>query len=372
MPILVVSPLIREVGITEFEFGVTFTLASILLVFASPFWGKRSDAQGRRPFLLVGLIGSAIGTLAIALSLEAGLRGWASGFSLLVMLGLSRFVYSSLASAIYPSSSGYVADVTTREKRAQGLALLGAANGLGAVIGPLLVASLAFVSVLFPMYVAITLTLLAAAIIYLKLPEPDRHESTGAQSTIRFNDQRLRPYMITWCLLFMVFMAVQFVTAFFVQDRIGIEDSRDVARTVGVLLTAMAVVILLTQGLVLQFIRVPAGILYKACLPLFALALVVFANSDGVFLMTVGYALVGLSFSCAAPGINGSASLSVEAHEQGAAAGFLAAANTLGAILGPLVGTGLYTLGAEPLFYGCAALLAVLAIYAFSVKTPDA
>ena len=372
MPVLVVSPLIREVGIDEFDFGITFSLASILLIFAAPFWGKRSDTLGRRPLVLLGLTGAAFGTLAIALTLESGLQGYLSGFSLLVALGVARFFYAGLASAIYPSSSAYMADVTTREQRAQGMALLGAANGMGAVIGPLLVAGLAFLGVLFPMYAAAALTLLAAVAAYLKLPEPNQHRQQNSTSTLRMFDARLRPYMISWCLLFMVFMAMQFVTAFFVQDRMGITEPQNVAQTVAIALGAMAAVIMVMQGGVLQFVRISPNALYRACSPLFVIALLIMAYSTNVWQLCLSFAFVGMAFSCAAPGINGSASLSVSPQEQGTAAGFLAAANTLGAILGPSVGTYLYTKGPQVPLFGCAAIMVVVSVYALTVKPAHA
>lgn len=372
MPVLVVTPLIRTVDVTPFEFGLTFSLASVVLIFAAPFWGRRSDLVGRRPLVIFGLTGAAIGTLAIALTLKFGLDGHLAGFRLLVVLGFARFVYASMASAIYPSSSGYIADVTSREQRAQGMALLGAANGLGSVVGPLLVATLAFVGVLFPMYVAATLTLTAGLLAWFKLPEPLQHKNTRSDVPLRFTDPRLRPYMICWCLLFMVFMALQIITAFFVQDRLGITDPQATSQSVSIALVAMASMIMLMQGLVLQVFRVHPHVLFRICSPILMVALLVVASSQALWQLVAGFALVGIAFSCAAPGINGSASLSVEAHEQGTAAGFLAAANTLGAILGPLLGTALYSLGPQVPLYVCVVLLALTAIYALTVRPAPA
>ena len=53
----------RSVGLTELQFGVTFGLANITLIFASPYWGKKSDSLGRKPVFIAGLFGSAFGTL---------------------------------------------------------------------------------------------------------------------------------------------------------------------------------------------------------------------------------------------------------------------------------------------------------------------
>ena len=63
---IVVAPLARSIGLTELQFGVAFSLANISLIFAGPFWGKKSDVIGRKPVFIVGLFGSALGTLMMA------------------------------------------------------------------------------------------------------------------------------------------------------------------------------------------------------------------------------------------------------------------------------------------------------------------
>ena len=69
---IIVAPMARSIGLTELQFGVAFSLANVSLLFAGPFWGKRSDVIGRKPVFIIGLIGSAIGTLAMAIALGIG------------------------------------------------------------------------------------------------------------------------------------------------------------------------------------------------------------------------------------------------------------------------------------------------------------
>jgi MFS family permease len=85
----------------------------------------------------------------------------------------------------------------------------------------------------------------------------------------------------------------------------------------------------------------------------------------------VGFAVLGISFACATPGINGSASLSIEPHQQGAASGYLAASNTVGAILGPLVGTSIYKIAPNATMLAGAGLFTLLSIYAFTIRVPQ-
>jgi len=87
--------------------------------------------------------------------------------------------------------------------------------------------------------------------------------------------------------------------------------------------------------------------------------------------LRISFGLLGGAFACATPGINGSASLKMEPHEQGAAAGYLAAANTIGAILGPVVGTSLYKLQPNaPMLIG-GVLMIIISVYAFTVPPPQ-
>ena len=100
------------------------------LVFA-PLWGHWSDALGRRRLVLVGIGGAAVGQLAFAF---AGTLG---------ALYSARALGGFLSSAIFPAAAGYVADATDERERARGMAWLGTASSLGAVVGPALGATLA-------------------------------------------------------------------------------------------------------------------------------------------------------------------------------------------------------------------------------------
>ncbi|MFN8583055.1 MAG: MFS transporter [Gemmatimonadaceae bacterium] len=99
------------------------------LVFA-PLWGYWSDALGRRRLVLVGIGGAAVGQLAFAF---AGTLG---------ALYSARALGGFLSSAIFPAAAGYVADATEERERARGMAWLGTASSLGAVVGPALGAML--------------------------------------------------------------------------------------------------------------------------------------------------------------------------------------------------------------------------------------
>ena len=372
---IIVAPMARSIGLTEWQFGLTFSLANISLIVAGPFWGKKSDVIGRKPVFIIGLFGSAIGTLAMAGTLNMGLKGAVTTGGLLGMIFISRVLYGLTASAIYPSASGYIADVTDWNNRAKGMALIGSANAMGSILGPAIGGGLAFMGALFPMYAAAVISIVGTLAAFIWLVEPEQHQvrqqnKDTSKPALKFTDPRLRPYMIMWASFFIIFISLNFVTAFYIQDRFGITGMTAVMRTASLMLACMAVVITLIQGVLFQIMTISAQVLLRLCAPVFSAGLFTMAFAPNLYVLGVGFALLGGAFACASPGINGSASLKMQPHEQGAAAGYLSAANTTGAILGPIFGTGLYRLQPNaPMLVG-GVLMLVIGIYALTIPAP--
>jgi len=373
---IIVAPIARSIGLTELQFGLAFSLANISLIFAGPFWGKKSDVIGRKPVFIIGLFGSALGTLALAGTLSVGIKGTVTITTLLVMIFGSRVIYGLTASAIYPSASGYIADVTAWNDRAKGMALIGSANAMGSILGPAIGGGLAFMGVLFPMYAAAVISFFGALAAIVWLVEPEQHKvrqqnKNSTKPALKFTDHRLRPYMIMWANLFIIFISLNFVTSFYIQDKFDVPDIAAVMRIASIMLACMAVVITLVQGVLFQIIKISPQVLLRLCSPLFAIALFMMAFAPSLLVLGLAFGLLGGAFACATPGINGSASLKMEPHEQGAAAGYLVAANTSGAILGPVVGTSLYKLQPNaPMLVG-GILMIIISFYAFTIPAPE-
>jgi MFS family permease len=251
------------------------------------------------------------------------------------------------------------------------MALIGGANSLGSILGPAIGGGLAFMGLLFPMYV--TAVIMAAGTIWAMygLREPAKHMEQQQKSNIKFSDKRLRPYMILWACFFFVFISMQFITPFYIGDKYGFSDPKEMSQVASIALASMAVVITITQGVILQIIKPHPRTLLRLCGPSFAIALLIIAFAPNIYIMIFGYSMIGISFSFATPGINGGASLSVERHEQGAAAGVLAAANTVGPILGPALGPLMYTIAPNaPMLFGVG-IFVLLSLYVLTIKVPD-
>ena len=164
------------IGSVAVQVALLTAVYPLLQLLVAPLWGRLSDRVGRRRVLLIGIAGAAASYL---------LFGFARS---LAMLYVARATGGLLSSAIFPAAASYVADSTTDAQRSRGMAWLGTASSLGAVLGPALGGTLArtgwelgasggaalISSFAIPFLAAALLALAALASVFLWLPESHR------------------------------------------------------------------------------------------------------------------------------------------------------------------------------------------------------
>lgn len=339
---IVFGPLVRELGLSELQFGVLIASANITLGFASPYWGRRSQIVGRRPVFVIGLSGYSLGFLFLAIALKAGLIGWLTPWALFLILLAVRLAYGLFAAATQPAATAYLADITDTRSRTQGMALIGVAAGIGTVLGPIIGGTLSTVGAVFPLYVAAGMAATAAALAYGGLREPVRHVASTTSARMRILDPRIFSYLVGWCLIVLVLTAIQTITVFYLEDHFALSGRQPITQATSVAFLVMGVAMVFSQAVVLQVFRIAPATLLRAGFLLFGVALLVLWSAPNLTVLYVAYGLMGLGFSALIPGLNGAASISVGNHEQGAVAGLLSAAPVLGMVFGPVIGTALY------------------------------
>src|SRR3989440_10268699 len=145
-------------GATPSQGGLLFASYSIMQLIFAPVLGRLSDKHGRRPVLLASLLGTALGFFIL-------------GFApTLWMLFLGRFI-DGVSGGNISTAQAYIADVTTKENRAKGMGLIGAAFGLGFVFGPAIGGILSRWGINVPFMFAGTLAFAHASLLYFTLPE---------------------------------------------------------------------------------------------------------------------------------------------------------------------------------------------------------
>jgi MFS transporter, DHA1 family, tetracycline resistance protein len=188
--------------------------------FAAPLLGALSDRYGRRPVLLLSVLGSAFGYYLFGV-----------GGALWVLL-LSRLI-DGITGGNLATASAYIADITPRHERAKSFALLGAAFGLGFILGPALGGLLSQISLAAPAYAAGTLSLLSAVVGFFVLPEslPKEQRTSGPLRLAEVNPFALigellrRPVLnallLIQCLFTFVIMGYNSITGVYLLDRFG-------------------------------------------------------------------------------------------------------------------------------------------------------
>ena len=232
---------IESFGASGSELGMLMASFAVMQFIFSPIWGSLSDRYGRKPFIVLGVVGNGIAMLFMGLSTQ------------LWMLFASRALSGILSSATLPTAMAYIGDSTSDENRGGGMGVIGAAMGMGMVIGPGLGGWLAGSSLSMPFYVAAALSLVALIFVLLVLPESlpkdKRSTETGKIQGPRLGEMSKALFSPIGILLVMAFILSFGLTNFesvfglFSLERHGYGPQR-----VGTILTVIGLSSVLMQG----------------------------------------------------------------------------------------------------------------------------
>ena len=351
---VIFAPLSREIGLSINQFGVLIAISNVALVFSSYYWGKRSQLIGRKKVFVIGLLSYGFAFLLFTFGIQVGLWGVFNPISLFIFLLIIRIIYGVLIGGIQPAAVAYMSDHTDSKDRTKGMALIGMAAGIGTMIGPVMGGTLAFIHPLFPMYCGAFIALIGAGLAHKYLIQSIPEISESSQNkTLKFYDSRILPFLIGWAVAFMVFTSVQIISAFYIQDQLGIIEPDQVIKFTSIALLSMALTSTFMQAVVLQVLNISTETLLRICFLIFGVVLISISLVSSLTQFFLAYAGMGIAFSMITPSLNAAATLSVEPSEQGEVAGFLAGAPVVGMIFGPTIGTLLYNLDPTfPFYYG--------------------
>lgn len=355
------APLVRELGLSETQGGLIITAAALMFALGSPFWGGRSERWGRKPVLLISLLGFSLGFGAFALAAQFGLRETLPPLAVFGALVITRAVAGFLMGGAPVAAQAFIADTTSGAERTSGIALLGAANGLGFIVGPALGAALAGFGLLAPLYAAAALPLLAALLVAARLPvTPPRQHDEGAPR-LHPGDARILPWLLIGFTIIVALVGVQVTAGFLFQDRLEL-TSQQTAQTLGIALVTVGMANLVAQLGIIRTFKVPPLTLLRVGLPLAMLGFAILTIATGLPALVLSFVIAGLGLGLALPGYTAAATLEVTPGEQGAVAGLTTAAQGFGAMAGPLIATSLYQLRPEYPYVLTCTLLSLVAL----------
>src|SRR5947209_4860626 len=337
-------------GATPTQVGLLFASYSVMQLVFAPVLGRWSDKYGRRPVLLASLLGTALGFLILGFA------------TTLWMLFVGRII-DGISGGNISTAQAYIADVTTKEDRAKGMGLIGAAFGLGFVFGPAIGGVLRRWGINVPFLFAGTLAFANAILLYFTLPEtvtPDHPARTSAASgrgwgqlIVSLKNPRLGFVMTIYFLSIVAFSIMTAVFSLFMLFRLGYDAFHN-----GWVFAYVGVISAIIQGgligkLVKRFgepaLAVTGGLIFSASLfvvPFIGPAIGLIGILSTGAVTAVGQALSG-------PSLSSLASMGAGAGEQGGVLGAMQSVASLARAVGPALAAFLiYCAAAHGVFGG--------------------
>lgn len=319
-------------GATPSQVGLLFASYSVMQLVFAPILGRLSDKYGRRPVLLFSLLGTAAGFMILGFA------------TTLWMLFVGRII-DGISGGNISTAQAYIADVTTKENRAKGMGLIGAAFGLGFVFGPAIGGILSRWGVNVPFMFAGALAFANAILLYFTLPEtvtadhPARVSAAAGRGWQQLFSALREPrlaYVLT--IYFLGIVAFSIMTAsfsLFLMFRLGYDAFHNgwIFAFVGIISAAIQ------GGLIGKLVKKfgePLLVIVGALMFSASLVVIPFVTpATGLLaILTIG-AVISIGQALSAPSLSSLASKSASAGEQGGVLGVMQSVASLARAVGP-------------------------------------
>ncbi|PYV10190.1 MAG: tetracycline resistance MFS efflux pump [Acidobacteria bacterium] len=318
-------------GATALQIGLLTASYSLMQFLFTPLWGRLSDRYGRRPLILLSLCGSSMGFLVFGLATH------------LYVLFAARTL-AGIAGAVIPTTNAYIADVTRPEERARGMGLIGAAFGLGFILGPAIGGLLSPYGYDKPALLASAMAATNLVFAYFKLPESLTDEARRrarsrplvlAMLRGALSQPRVALLLVLFFFVTFAFSNMEATFGLLNEHRYGLS-----ARQTAYLFTYIGVLISVIQGVLVGRVvkRLGEGLCISlgTLMMVFGLSLMPAAPNVAVYCGIL--ALIAFGTGINNPSITSLLSRSTSIDEQGGILGLAQSVGSLGRILGPMWG----------------------------------
>jgi DHA1 family tetracycline resistance protein-like MFS transporter len=359
-------------GASPTVIGLLLSSYSVMQFIFAPILGRLSDRVGRRPVLLFSLIGTSLGftLMGLAGSLE--------------LLFLARII-DGITGGNISTAQAYIADVTPPDQRSRGMGLIGAAFGLGFIVGPALGGVLSQVSLAAPFYFAAGLAAANAVALYFLLPESlsaEHRSGARRRATISavFRESgswQLAAIMSTYFFATVSFALLTAIFALFTEKRFGFDATHN-----GYIFAYLGLLGAVIQGGLLGRLLRAFSDKALAVVGTIIMTVSMFAlpESQTLWMLLLASTGIAIGNSLVTPTLNGLASRSVSASWQGRVLGVLQSVASLARIIGPALGgmllerdlNNLAALYGRTPFWTGGAIMLLAAGLALTVSTPAA
>lgn len=339
------------------QIGLLTAVYSFFQLIASPILGRLSDRYGRKKLLIISQLGSAFGYLLL------GLAGN------LPLLFLSRII-DGITGGNISIAQAYIADVTTKKNRAQGMGLMGAAFGLGFIFGPAIGGALSKISYSTPAYFATAVSLLTVLTTIFFLKETVNTKVAVKSPRTKFSLAEFKRVLSLYPigLLIVVFFltntsfsTMQGTFALWTQKTFNFAPVNN-----GWLFTYVGILAVLFQLRLLPFVtkRFREKTILLWSLIFMAIGMFLIPLSFDPDFLYVALFFMPLGQALAMPTVQAMATENVPPEEYGETLGVMQSAGSFGRIIGPIIGGEMFqVMGKDSAFYFAGAILVLTLVY---------
>ena len=333
--IIPVLPFYAEgIGASPTQLGLLMAIYSFMQLLFAPVWGRISDRIGRKPVIMIGILG---------LSLSFFLTAWSTE---LWMLFAARIIGGILSSANMPTVMAYVADITSLEDRGKGMGIIGAATGLGFIFGPAIGGVFSEQSLHIPFYLAGASSLITFIFVLLVLKEsltPEEREAALTRKRPSLLEALKGPTSLLFILQLFISLSLsglEATYAYFAAAKAGLE-----AVQLGYIFMIMGLAQAFVQGGMVGKLtkKYGEGVVIQ-------LGIILSAIGFGLILFTESFAtaaiyltVFGIGNGLIRPGVS-SLLTKTSTAGHGSATGLLSSFDSLGRIIGPPLGGLLFSI----------------------------
>ncbi len=343
----------KEFGASGLTVGLLLMSYSLMQFFFAPMWGRLSDRIGRRPVLIISLFTSAIGYTI-----------WGFSHSL-AMLFLSRIV-AGFGNANLAVAQAYIADVTPEEYRSQGMGMIGAAFGLGFVLGPAIAGIASYFGVHANVlgFIAAFFSIVDLIFTACCLPEPENrkdgaHNPFSLGAGFYFRTVANKKFALSLFIIFIstfAFANMETTLVLLTNQYYNFTMAQN-----SYLFTGLGLVMVLVQGVLIRRIgkKYPDALLISVGTALIAIGLILTPATHNLVVLCLGLIILATGSGINNPANSSLLSKLAPKEETGGVMGIGQSMSTLGRIVGPVAGGYLFdTMGASsPYWLGASCML---------------
>ena len=345
----------EEIGATPTQLGLLMAVYSLMQFIFAPMWGRISDRIGRKPVIMIGILGLSLSFFLMALSTE------------LWMLFAARIIGGFLSSANMPTVMAYVADITSEEDRGKGMGIIGASVGLGFIFGPAIGGVFSQTSLSTPFYLAGATSLVTFLFVTFVLKESLTPEQRSIQEKEKTSLLKALGGPLSMLFLLQLFVSLSLsgleaTFAYFAAEKAGLGSVE-----LGYIFMIMGLAGAIVQGGLVGRLtkKLGEGIVIQ-------LGIVISAAGFGLILLTEGFGTAALFLTIFGIG-NGLIRPSVSSlltkkstTGHGGTTGLLSSFDSLGRIIGPPLGGWLFSIAiGMPYISGIVLSMIALVLYQF-------